>query len=77
MQHTRIDPELPEVLTPEELAQYLRVSPSTIYRLLKAHKLPVFHVDRYPRFYRDQIEAWIHARQQAAKEEATRRRKES
>ncbi len=30
------------VLTLEEVASYLRVHPSTIYRMLKRHEIPAF-----------------------------------
>jgi len=33
-----------EVLTVADVAEYLRVHPSTIYKLLKARKLPAFRV---------------------------------
>jgi excisionase family DNA binding protein len=32
----------PEVMTLEEAAEYLRVHPCTIYRLVKKQKLPAF-----------------------------------
>ncbi len=47
-----------EVLTVTELAEYLKVHRSTIYRLLKAHKLPSFKIGSDYRFNREQIDEW-------------------
>lgn len=46
------------VMTLAEVAQYLRVHPSTIYRLLKDRRLPGFKLGRDWRFSRDQIDVW-------------------
>ncbi len=55
----RVKPLMPdEVLTVTELAEYLRVHRSTIYRLLKAHKLPAFKIGSDYRFNREQIDEW-------------------
>ncbi|MGO9603704.1 MAG: helix-turn-helix domain-containing protein [Candidatus Binataceae bacterium] len=47
-----------KVLTVAELAEYLRVHRSTIYRLLKALKLPAFRIGSDWRFNREQIDEW-------------------
>ena len=47
-----------EVLTAPELAKYLKVHPSTIYRLLKARKLPAFRIGSDWRFNREHIDEW-------------------
>ena len=47
-----------EVITVGELAVYLRCHQSTIYRLLRAGKLPAFKVGSDWRFNRDQIDKW-------------------
>ena len=47
-----------EVLTVTELAEYLRVHRTTIYRLLRARKLPAFKVGSDWRFNREQIDEW-------------------
>jgi excisionase family DNA binding protein len=47
-----------EVLTVTELAEYLKVTPSTIYRLLKARKIPGFRIGSDWRFNRVQIDEW-------------------
>jgi excisionase family DNA binding protein len=51
--------ERPLILTLENLAEYLRVHPSTIYRLLKKKQLPAFKVGRDWRFSRESIEHWL------------------
>jgi excisionase family DNA binding protein len=47
------------VLTVREVAQYLRVHPTTVYRLLKGHKLPAFQVGSDWRFNREEIRRWM------------------
>jgi len=47
-----------EVLTVRELAEYLRVHRTTIYRLLRARKLPAFKVGSDWRFNREHIDEW-------------------
>ena len=47
-----------EVLTVAELAEYLRVHPATIYKLLKARKLPAFKIGSDWRFNREHIDEW-------------------
>ena len=46
------------VLTVKEVAAYLRVHQSTIYRLLKAHQLPAFRVGSDWRFNIEAIDGW-------------------
>ncbi len=59
MSATDRDREMPDaVLTVAELAEYLRVHRSTIYRLLKARKLPAFKVGSDWRFNRERIDEW-------------------
>jgi excisionase family DNA binding protein len=50
--------EGPAILTLESVAEYLRVHPSTIYRLLKKKRLPAFKVGRDWRFNRESIDHW-------------------
>ena len=51
------------MLTVGELADYLRVDSSTIYRLLKRHELPAFKVGRHWRFTTEEIDRWRAERQ--------------
>jgi excisionase family DNA binding protein len=46
-----------EVMTLRELSAYLRVHPSTIYRLVKRHEIPAFHVGGW-RFNIESIDRW-------------------
>jgi excisionase family DNA binding protein len=46
------------VMTVRELADYLRVHPSTIYRLLKQKRIPAFKVGSDWRFNRETIDRW-------------------
>jgi excisionase family DNA binding protein len=47
-----------DVLTLEEVAEYLRVHPTTIYRLLKKHKIPAFKIGSDWRFNLASIDRW-------------------
>jgi len=47
-----------EILTVAEVAKYFRVSVSTIYRQIRAEKLPAFKVGADYRFSRTQVAAW-------------------
>jgi excisionase family DNA binding protein len=51
------------VMTLEEVAAFLRVHPSTIYRLLKKHRIPAFKLGSDWRFNQESIERWIAARE--------------
>jgi excisionase family DNA binding protein len=46
------------LLTVKDLAHYLKVHPSTVYRLLKAWKLPAFKLGRDWRFNVEDIDRW-------------------
>jgi excisionase family DNA binding protein len=46
------------ILTLQGLAEYLKVHPSTIYRLLKKKQLPAFKIGRDWRFNRESIDRW-------------------
>ena len=46
------------VYTIQELAEHLRVHPTTIYRLLRERKLPAFRVGTNWRFHAVAIEQW-------------------
>ena len=47
-----------KVMTVVEVAQYLHVHPSTIYRLLRKKEIPAFRVGSDWRFNRESIDAW-------------------
>jgi excisionase family DNA binding protein len=50
-------------MTLEEVAAFLRVSPSTVYRLLRQHRIPAFKMGSDWRFNQNSIEQWIAARE--------------
>ena len=47
------------VLTLEEVADFLHVHPSTVYRLLKNRRIPAFKVGSDWRFNQESIEQWV------------------
>ena len=53
---TGIAPTPPTILTVKEIAEYLRVHPATIYRLLRAKQIPGFRVGGDWRFDMDMID---------------------
>jgi excisionase family DNA binding protein len=59
------------VMTLDEVAQFLHVHPSTVYRLLKGRAIPAFKVGSDWRFNQDSIERWMKTMEteQATKEE--------
>ena len=59
--HERMSPSN-EIFTVTELAEHLRVHPTTIYRLLRRGHLPGFRVGATWRFSRDAIEKWERSR---------------
>ena len=48
-----------EILTLKEVAEYLKVTERTIYRLAGAKKIPAFKVGGTWRFSRADIDEWI------------------
>jgi excisionase family DNA binding protein len=46
------------VMTVREVSAYLHVHPSTIYKLLKRHQIPAFHVGGDWRFNIETIDSW-------------------
>jgi excisionase family DNA binding protein len=53
------------VLTLDETAEFLKVHPSTVYRLLKKKQIPAFKMGSDWRFNQESIERWISEREQA------------
>ena len=47
------------VLTIEELADYLKISKSTLYKLAQSGALPGIKVGRHWRFHREAIDEWL------------------
>jgi excisionase family DNA binding protein len=55
-----------KVMTVREVSAYLRVHPTTIYRLLKHNQIPAFHVGSDWRFNIETIDSWRLARGSSA-----------
>src|SRR6186713_2553970 len=54
-------------LTTEEVLEYLQVNLRTVYRLIKAGKIPAVRVGRQWRFRKKDIDAWLSANRSDAK----------
>jgi excisionase family DNA binding protein len=50
--------DITPVLTVRDLSNYLRIHPSTVYRLLKTGQLPAFKVGSDWRFNVEEIDRW-------------------
>jgi len=48
-----------KVMTLREVSAYLRVHPTTVYRLLKRNQIPAFHIGSDWRFNIEAIDRWI------------------
>jgi len=48
-----------DVLTIEELAAYLKIPKSTLYKLVREGKIPSQKVGRHWRFHRGAIDEWL------------------
>ena len=46
-------------LTTEEVLAYLRITPRTIYRLIRSGELPALRIGRQWRFRRTDLDAWL------------------
>ncbi|MCM8795855.1 MAG: helix-turn-helix domain-containing protein [Candidatus Omnitrophica bacterium] len=51
-----------QLMTIEELADYLKVTRRTIYEWLKTHKIPAIKLIGQWRFKKDKIDAWLEKR---------------
>ena len=58
-------------LTTEEVLDYLQVNLRTIYRLIKAGKIPAVRVGRQWRFRKKDIDAWLEAQSLRGRRRAT------
>ncbi|MEQ8850956.1 MAG: helix-turn-helix domain-containing protein [Phycisphaerales bacterium] len=54
-------PPPPEVMTIDELAVYLQVSKSSLYKLAQDGKVPGQKVGRHWRFHKEAIDNWLRA----------------
>lgn len=51
-------------MTPEELAEYLGMTPRWIFRNHQTLGIPAFQIGRTLRFRREDVEAWLETRRQ-------------
>src|SRR5918993_5408785 len=61
-------------LTTEEVLEYLQVNLRTVYRLIKAGKLPAVRVGRQWRFRKKDIDAWLVANRSSGRADNARPR---
>jgi excisionase family DNA binding protein len=48
-----------DIITVKELADYLKVNPVTVYRMVRKGGIPAFRLGSEWRFNRDSIKSWI------------------
>ena len=53
------DKDLPKFLTTEEVLSCLKVTPRTVYRLIRSGELPAVRVGRQWRFRKAEFEHWL------------------
>jgi len=56
--------ETQELMTIDEVAQYLRVKRRTIYEWVKNHRIPAIKTVGQWRFKREKIDAWLDSQQE-------------
>jgi excisionase family DNA binding protein len=49
------------LLTTEQVAQYLKIDKFTVYRLVIQKKIPAFKVGNQWRFKKNMVEAWLNS----------------
>lgn len=52
-------PDFRAFLTTEEVLAYLKITPRTIYRLIRCGELPAVRIGRQWRFRRTDLDAWL------------------
>lgn len=50
---------IPNIMTIKQVAEYLKVSPRTIYKLVKTGGIPTFKIMNMWRFEQSKIDQWI------------------
>jgi len=48
-----------DIMTMDELAEYLKISKSTLYKLAQDDKLPGTKIGKRWRFHKDAVDAWV------------------
>lgn len=64
--HTEAGLEFESFLTTEEVLAYLKITPRTIYRLIRDGELPAVRVGRQWRFRRSDLDAWLEQQRPSA-----------
>ncbi len=59
-----VSPSEGEILTVSEVARFLRVPKSTVYKLARLGELPASKIGKHWRFLRRDIHEWMHSRTQ-------------
>jgi len=54
------------ILTVREVAAYLRMSETKVYRLVKERQLPVFRIGKSWRFRKDLLDEWLSQRTESS-----------
>ncbi len=54
-----MDGNTDEILTVQELSDYLKVPVSTLYKLVREGSIPATKIGKHWRFHKDTIDAWI------------------
>lgn len=55
-----------QLMTIEEVAQYLQVSRFTVYRLAKGRTIPATKIGHQWRFHKEEIDQWVRKRNRRA-----------
>ena len=50
---------LPDVMTIEEVIEYLRIPRSSLYKLAQAGRIPCQKVGRHWRFHKEALDRWL------------------
>jgi len=58
---------MPEVMTIDDLASYLQLSKSSLYKLAQAGKVPGQKIGKHWRFHKEVIDGWL--KEQRAREQ--------
>ena len=61
-----------EILTVMEVARFLRVPKSTVYKLARVGELPASKIGKHWRFLRRDIHEWMHGRSRQSERSASR-----
>lgn len=56
-----------EILTFKETKQYLKVSSSTLYRLVQGKKIPASKIGHIWRFKKDRVDKWLEKQENVRK----------